>query len=225
MGYVARHRAEFRHARGAWGVAAAVLTAVSAVVVALGMQSSASLAESSGTPAPPGFTSEVPARIIEREAPNARPEAVRPEALRIPAISVDTSLVDLGLNADDTVEVPRAATVAGWYDQGPVPGQIGSAVILGHVDSVEGPAVFYRLSELVAGDRVDVRVSDGSVSTFRVDRVATYDNEEFPAQQVYAGSPGRATLNLVTCGGVYDADRGGYQSNVVVSTKRVHTNS
>src|SRR5690606_13771290 len=102
-----------------------------------------------------------------------------------------------------------------------VPGQVGSSVILGHVDSLVGPAVFYRLRELTAGNRIDVRLSDGDLVQFRVVRVATYKYQDFPAEQVYAGTARRATLNLVTCGGEYDADRGGYQSNVVVFTERV----
>ena len=153
-------------------------------------------------------TGTVSARVLEWETPSDPAQAARPDVLRIPAIGVATTLLDLGLNDDRTVEVPQDAALAGWYDLGPVPGQVGSAVILGHVDSRAGPAVFHRLRELVAGDRVVTRLSDGSVSTFRVDRVVTYANEDFPARQVYAGSPGRATLNLVTCGGVYDARAG-----------------
>ncbi len=209
-----------RQVRRAWGVAA-FLIAVAAVLVAQGLQGSPPPVAALAAPPPLAVTHQVPARHLVWEGLSARPEAVRPAALRIASIGVDTTLVGLGLNADETVEVPQDAEVAGWYDLGPLPGDDGSAVILGHVDSVAGPAVFYRLKELVAGDRVEVRLSDGSLTTFRVARVATYENDEFPAQQVYAGSPGRATLNLVTCGGEYDATRGGYQSNVVVFAESV----
>lgn len=195
------------------------------MLITLALQGSATTVASSAGHA----SAEVPSsgsvlvgeRVAERETPIVPPRTVRPEALRIPSIDVASTLVDLGLNDDRTVEVPQDAAVAGWYDRGPLPGEIGSAVVLGHVDSAAGPGVFARLGELVAGDRVEVLLSDGSVGTFRVDRVATYANEDFPAEQVYAGSPGRATLNLVTCGGVYDADRGGYQSNVVVFAEPV----
>lgn len=119
--------------------------------------------------------------------------------------------------------MPHVAARAGWFDQGPVPGQAGSSVILGHVDSQDGPAVFYRLSELDPGNRITVRLADGAVAQFEVVRVATYLNADFPAQQVYAGSTRRPTLNLVTCGGEYDAARGGYQSNVVVFTEHLGT--
>lgn len=145
----------------------------------------------------------------------------RPALLRIPSIQVATELVPLGLNEDGTVEVPTQAHQAGWYELGPMPGQVGSAVVLGHVDSREGPAVFHRLSQLLPGDRVEVQSSEGVVVAFEVIRVATFANQDFPARQVYAGSPGRVTLNLVTCGGEYDASRGGYQANVVVFTEVV----
>jgi sortase (surface protein transpeptidase) len=141
-----------------------------------------------------------------------------PAHLTIPAIGGATDLVRLGLQPDRTVEVPADADRAGWFEEGPAPGQTGSSVVLGHVDSAAGPAVFHRLAELGPGDRILVRMDDGSVARFAVRRVATYANADFPAQEVYAGSPGQPALNLVTCGGWYDAARGGWQGNVVVFT-------
>jgi sortase (surface protein transpeptidase) len=138
--------------------------------------------------------------------------------LSIPAIDVSTSLARLGLQPDRTVEVPSDADQAGWYELGTQPGDLGSAVILGHVDSSSGPAVFYRLSELRPGDRLSVVRLDGSTVHFEVTSVMTYANSAFPAQRVYAAQ-GRKRLNLVTCGGDYDASNGGYQSNVVVYTR------
>ena len=146
-----------------------------------------------------------------------------PEHLRIPAIGVSTAVIRLGLNPNRTVEVPRHADEAGWFELGPAPGQLGSAVLLGHVDSRRGAAVFYRLSELRRGNRIQVRLSDGAVADFAVVRVATYPNREFPARRVYAGNPRHRALTLVTCGGAYDPDAGGYQSNVVVYTSFLRT--
>ena len=148
---------------------------------------------------------------------------VVPEHLRIRAIQVSTTVVQLGLNRDRTVEVPRDPDKAGWFDQGPAPGQLGSSVILGHVDSRRGPAIFYLLHTLRPGNRVEVRLSDGAVADFAVERVVTYPNREFPARRVYAGDPRRRALTLVTCGGAYDPNAGGYQSNVVVYTKLLQT--
>lgn len=146
----------------------------------------------------------------------------RPVAISIPAIGVRSVLAPLGLNPDGTVEVPADPAAAGWYRLGTRPGAMGSAVILGHVDSRQGPAVFYLLGTLSRGDAVDVRLADGLSARFRVSSVRTYANEQFPAHQVYAAQ-GARVLNLVTCGGAYDADRGGYQANVVVSAQWVRT--
>ncbi|HXH79461.1 class F sortase [Nocardioides sp.] len=175
----------------------------------------------SRTPAP-----RITAPETTTAAPLATPEGTLPTdpvAISIPSVAVSSELVRLGLEEDRTVEVPENAEQAGWYELGTSPGQLGSAVILGHVDSAEGPAVFYRLRELVPGSRVLVTLGDGTVETFEVSRLETIPNDEFPAERVYAGTPDRPTLNIVTCGGDYDSSRGGYQSNVIAYTEHVST--
>jgi sortase (surface protein transpeptidase) len=144
-------------------------------------------------------------------------EPVAPVSLRIPAIGVATTLGELGLNPDRTVQVPTDFTQPGWFGLGPVPGQLGSAVILGHVDSYQGPAVFFRLGSLHTGDQVDVALTNKTVAHFGVTTVTTYPKEQFPAQLVYAPHGG-STLNLVTCGGEFDTHTRSYRSNVVVTT-------
>ena len=153
-----------------------------------------------------------------------RPELARsvPVALRIPAIGVAVSVSELGLNPDRTVQVPTNFQQPGWFRLGPTPGQMGSAVILGHVDSYRGPAVFFRLRDLRAGDRVEVSLADGVVAHFVVNRVAMYPKVQFPAQQVY-GSHGYSALQLVTCGGEFDTHARSYLSNVVAYTSLVAT--
>ncbi|QCX27894.1 class F sortase [Nocardioides jishulii] len=143
-----------------------------------------------------------------------------PVSISIAAIDVASDLVRLGLQSDRTVQVPEDADKAGWYELGAAPGQVGSAVILGHVDSSDGPAVFHRLGELAPGARIRVRMGTGDDEVFAVSRVETVRNADFPAAEVYA-SHGRPTLTLVTCGGEYDRARGGYQSNVIVYSERV----
>ncbi|GAA4692575.1 hypothetical protein GCM10023349_04490 [Nocardioides conyzicola] len=138
----------------------------------------------------------------------------------IPAIGVHSDLVRLGKQPSGEVEVPQDPLLAGWYAPGAAPGAVGSAVILGHVDSTDGPAVFYRLEELGKGDRVSIDRADGTTAVFVVRSVTTYENDEFPARLVYT-SHGHRELNIVTCGGAYDADRGGYQANVVVNARWV----
>jgi hypothetical protein len=149
-------------------------------------------------------------------------KAARPTHLRIPAIDVSATVTSLGIHPDHTVEVPADPDQAGWYRLGSHPGEAGSAVILGHVDSTHGPAVFYRLHSLTRGDEITVRASDGSVTHFEVASISTYANADFPAQKVYR-SRGRPGLALVTCGGRYDAAHGGDQANVVVFADLVGT--
>jgi hypothetical protein len=143
-----------------------------------------------------------------------------PVQLRVPAIGLNVSLSTLGLNANGTVQVPTNVQQPGWYRGGPSPGQDGSAVILGHVDSYQGPAVFFKLRSLESGDLVDVSLADGASAEFKVAYVAMYPKTGFPDQQVYAGH-GSSTLQLVTCGGAFDTQTGHYLSNVVVYTSLV----
>ena len=140
-----------------------------------------------------------------------------PTQLTIPAISLTVSLGMLGQNSDGTVQVPTDIQQPGWYRLGPSPGEIGSAVILGHVDSYQGPAVFFKLRALVAGDPVDVSLADGVTAEFKVTSVAQYSKANFPDQAVYT-SHGYSALQLVTCGGAFDSQTGHYLSNIVVYT-------
>jgi sortase (surface protein transpeptidase) len=111
--------------------------------------------------------------------------------------------------------VPSRWEVAGWYAPGPRPGDPGSAVILGHVDSKRGPAVFYRLRELRPGDEIVVTRADRSTVRFVVQRTEQYDKLRFPTDEVYYPTL-TSTLRLVTCGGQFDATTGHYRSNIIV---------
>lgn len=169
-------------------------------------------------PAPPAADGETIPALPGRADPPVERSA--PLSLRVPAIGLTVSLSQLGLNSDGTVEVPSDFQQAGWFRLGPSPGQVGSAVILGHVDSYQGPAVFFELRSLQAGDQVNVTLGDGAVAHFVVDTVAMYPKEQFPAEQVYA-SHGYSALQLVTCGGEFDTSSRSYLSNVVAYTSLV----
>lgn len=139
-----------------------------------------------------------------------------PVKLEIPAISLDTTFVPpLGLNPDKTVSVPDSFTEVGWYKNGASPGEVGPAVILGHVDSKDGPAVFVSLGQLKEGDEVNVTRADGTVATFVVTKLVRYPQDNFPTLDVY-GPTDDATLRLVTCTGVYDRGEQRYSHNLVV---------
>jgi hypothetical protein len=143
-----------------------------------------------------------------------------PVKLVIRAIGVSTSVGKLGLQPDGEVMVPTTIHTVGWYIDGPSPGQEGSAVILGHVDSYKGVGVFFNLKSLKAGDLISVTSSDGVATRFSVTRVVQYSKSAFPDQLVY-GSHGTRSLQLVTCGGVFDHATGHYESNIVVFSRLV----
>jgi sortase (surface protein transpeptidase) len=205
-----------RHQGIHWRVLAGVLALLTATCMVLWSASSTPTPSASGAERlPTGMASQPPdagKSVTQRRA--------RPVQLRIPSLDVATRLIELGLQQDGTVEVPSNPALAGWFRPGSTPGARGSSVILGHVDSLAGPAVFYRLRELQPSDRILVLFADGSEVQFAVRSVRTYPNSDFPAQKVY-GARGHRDLNLVTCGGAYDAANGGYQANVVVNARRV----
>jgi sortase (surface protein transpeptidase) len=135
--------------------------------------------------------------------------------ITIAAIAVDASVGSVGLQANHQVMVPASTRATGWFRYGPTPGQVGSAVILGHVDSYLGPGVFFELRDLKAGAPIFVTLADGAVLRFRVTEVVQYSKSSFPDRLVY-GSHGTRSLQLVTCGGVFDRATGHYESNIVV---------
>jgi len=141
-----------------------------------------------------------------------------PVSVAIPAIGVRSRLLSLGLNPDGTMQVPSiltSADKAAWYKYSATPGQRGTAVIEGHVDSYHGPAVFFRLGALRPGNRIEVTLADGVTAVFLVTGVREYSKDEFPAKTVY-GQTGYPALRLITCGGDFDPATGHYLSSVVV---------
>lgn len=147
--------------------------------------------------------------------------ASSPVSIQIPEIGVSVALAaPLGLAADGTIQVPSGTAQPAWYDQGPVPGQEGSALILGHVDSKAGEGIFFNLRELVPGNTLTVGLANGTTDTFQVLAVEQYLKTAFPSDLVYADH-GYDGLNLITCGGVFDPATGHYLSNIVVFTKEV----
>jgi sortase (surface protein transpeptidase) len=141
-----------------------------------------------------------------------------PVRVSIPAIGAVSSLMPLGLNPDRTIQVPPLSNPmqAGWYSLGPTPGEVGSSVILGHVDGYSEPGIFFRLRELKPGDRVLVAREDGTTARFVVYRTEQVPKDDFPAEKVYGGTA-RPELRLITCGGTFDRESGNYRDNLIVS--------
>ncbi len=171
------------------------------------------------TSAPPASSDPKLPKPSKSATREARPmkESV-PTRIRIPAIEVDSDLMDLGLQDDGTMETPPGAFPAGWYTGAPTPGELGPAIIVGHVRFNE-PGVFERLTDLEPADRVDVRREDGSTATFRVTRLERFAKSQFPTQKVY-GDIDHAGLRLITCAGL-DASSGEFDENVVVFAELV----
>ncbi|MFD0818834.1 class F sortase [Micromonospora zhanjiangensis] len=164
-----------------------------------------------------GTRSEAPGPDQNSVPADPLPRSV-PTTVAIPKIGVQAQVIGLGVQADGTLEVPplERAELTGWYRAGPSPGETGNAVVVGHVDShVSGPAVFFRLGELMPGDVVRIGRADGTVATFRVDGVKSYPKTNFPTDLVY-GSSDRPGLRLITCGGDFNRRTGSYDDNVVV---------
>jgi sortase (surface protein transpeptidase) len=168
--------------------------------------------------------SETAGAGIPVERSQARPEGApgtvasgptSPAAIEIPSIGVRSELSQLGLDETGAMQAPSNFDTAGWFSLGPEPGQPGPAVIAGHVDSRDGPAVFYRLHELAAGDEVIVHRADGTEIRFTVTGAQSHPKAAFPTQAVYGPVPG-SELRLITCGGEFDASRRQYRENLVV---------
>jgi Sortase domain len=140
-----------------------------------------------------------------------------PVSIAIPAVGVDARVVPVGLRADRTMEVP-GVDLAGWYEPGPRPGEAGPAVLVGHVDSRHGPAVFFRLGELRPGDRVEVGWQGGTARSFVVERVERRPKEALPVERIWNRTR-QPVLRLITCGGSFDRSTGHYRDNVVVYAK------
>lgn len=194
-------------------VLAAVAVGASALLVA-GLLAFQAFRGDPATAAPP-----MPSPDASRPAEPATTASLPPAAplrLEVPRIGVRTPLMKLAKNPDRTVETPplSRAQEAGWYRLGAAPGSRGAAVIIGHVDSARGPAVFYRLGELRPGDRAGVLRADGRTAVFRVDSVERFGKDRFPTRRVYS-DPGYAALRLITCGGRFDRATGHYVDNVI----------
>lgn len=138
-----------------------------------------------------------------------------PTRLSIPDITVDTALIQLGRNDDGSMQTPDSYELAGWYQYSPTPGEIGPAVITGHVDSYQGAAVFFRLKELQPGQKIAVTRADGTTATFSVSKIEQFEQDHFPTDAVY-GNTDDAQLRLITCGGPFNHLSGEYTQNTVV---------
>ncbi|MFG2556095.1 class F sortase [Streptomyces sp. NPDC048581] len=164
---------------------------------------------------PEGRSAGPPARTHRTEGKHL-PRS-RPVRLLIPKISVDAPFTDLAIGSAGQLQPPPAGdtNLVGWHAKGASPGEAGTSIIAGHVDTTTSPAVFASLSELEKGDRFQVLRADGRKASFLVDSVETFDKDSFPSKRVYGDTP-RARVRLITCAGDYDRKVRDYTANLVV---------
>ncbi|OON72722.1 class F sortase [Streptomyces tsukubensis] len=197
--------------RAPWGVIALVLLA------GLALLRNGSGEFVSGPPQPaPAAAADPRASRAERGGNPVSREFAAPERVRIPAIQVDAPVRPVGVDAEGWVDAPPPddPNLAGWFSQAVRPGDKGTAVVVGHVDNRQGPAVFYGLGSLKKGNHVEVADKDGHTAVFEVYGVEVFAKDRFPGERVYA-STGSAELRVITCGGGY-SKTSGYDGNVVV---------
>ena len=159
----------------------------------------------------------------EGDWPHAEPlSRSAPSRLTIPTIGVSAPVISVGVQRNGRMTVPTMAKAdqAGWFKHGPVPGEPGGAVIVGHLDSTHGPAIFYRIKELGKGDLITVTRKDGLQMRFKVTGIDTVRKTAFPADNVY-GFTDAAELRLVSCGGRFDPEERTYSENVIVYARLV----
>ncbi|MFJ3819459.1 class F sortase [Streptomyces sp. NPDC090056] len=140
-----------------------------------------------------------------------------PVRLRIPKIGVDAPFTDLQIGPSGALDAPPAddTNLVGWHASGTSPGERGTALIAGHLDTATAPAVFARLSELNTGDTFEVERVGGTTAIFLVDSVESFHKSDFPDRRVYDDTPA-ALVRLITCAGAYDRTAKDYTENLVV---------
>ncbi|MFJ8845567.1 class F sortase [Streptomyces cyaneofuscatus] len=198
----------------------APLVAIAALLLTGGLLLALGTARQQPAPPPAADKGAPPAAAPHSSAPSTEPRTTalppsRPVSITIPSLEVTSDLEQLGLGKNRAMETPKDPAKAGWYRPGTTPGAIGPSVIAGHVTWDGVPAVFFKLTELDPGDRIDVRRADGTTAVFTVDRTATYPKDDFPTVEVYRNLD-HAGLRLITCGGDFSEKDSRYADNVVV---------
>ncbi|MBD0838051.1 class F sortase [Streptomyces sp. TRM68416] len=177
-----------------------------------------------------GERQQAPRRPAPKASPTSAPKPPprplprsRATRLTIDFLDVDAPVMNLRLDRDRRLPAPPDddPNLVGWYEGGASPGEQGTAVAVGHLDTDTGPAVFAGLTELERGRLIEMTRADGRTAVYAVDAVRTYEKDEFPNDEVY-GARSRPELRLITCGGDYDR-RTGYSGNVVVFAHLVET--
>ncbi|MGW7289321.1 class F sortase [Streptomyces sp. NPDC054847] len=203
-----------------WPLAAALL----GIVLIYNSVGTTEDAKSAATPlisvsAAPGAKPSASPSAAPSASASTRPGLPRaePTRLKILPIAVDAPFMPLSIGPSGQLDAPPPddSNLVGWFREGVTPGEAGTAIVAGHLDTKTGPGVFMSLSELKPGSLVDVVRKDGTTVTFSVDEIESFSKSDFPNDRVYADTPD-PQLRLITCGGEYDKKAKDYKENVVV---------
>ncbi|AIS01786.1 class F sortase [Streptomyces glaucescens] len=207
---------ERRKKRAPWGVIALVLLTGLALI----RNGSGEFDVGPPQPASAAAADSAVVRDTFGQAVQPLPYAV-PDRVRIPAIQVDAPVIPVGLDAEGWVDAPppEDPNLAGWFTGAVSPGEKGTAVVVGHVDNKQGPAVFYGLGALKQGHHVEIGRGDGKTAVFEIYGIEVFDKNNFPGDRVYA-SKGAPELRVITCGGGF-SQQNGYNGNVVAFARLV----
>ena len=223
MAYDQYHGRSGSGERAPLGLGAGPILVVGLVLIVVGSILVAH-ALSGGVRLPPAAAQQIPVTVKTKPPRGPDPLTVAtalapstPTQIEIPAIGVRAPIMSVGRSSDGTVQVPPLDNhnLAAWYDGSVLPGQDGSSVILGHVDTYQGPSVFYDIKNLRRGDTIDVVRADGGTAVFTVIGVEKAAKSNFPTDDVY-DNVSYPALRLITCGGPFDQARGSYLDNIVV---------
>jgi len=160
--------------------------------------------------------------VVEKTTPerNVLPES-EPVGMRIPSVGIDAVFEDpLGVQDTGEIEVPDSYETLGWYKHGPTPGEIGPSVVLGHVDSYEGPAVLFNLKEVNVGESIEIDRADGSTVVFEIQKIEKHTQQGFPTEKVY-NDLDYSGLRLITCTGTFNRGIQQYSHNLIVFAELV----
>lgn len=170
---------------------------------------------------PPIAVAQPDTAIQQTEIP-AEPVVVKalspsmPILVDIPAITVNAGIQKVGLLENGSIETPELfSNLVGWYEFGPTPGEMGPAVLVGHVDTYKGPSVFWELGNLKVNDIINISREDGTIAKFSVTEIAQYEQDNFPTEKIY-GNIDYAGLRVITCGGTFNHVTGRYSHNTVI---------
>jgi len=141
-----------------------------------------------------------------------------PRTLRIPALKLEAPIESVGLTKSGDMDVPSSDKSVGWYRFGPVPGDIGNAVLAGHLDVHGKPAIFWDLQNLRLGDVIEIKDDKGQTARFKVNATQAFKLADAPLERIFGNSDQRH-LNLITCSGAWHNDQRDYSERLVVFTQ------